>query len=104
MKGKKGKEEKKRRQKKKVGKKEFQCGNRTHDLLICSRHYHLATASGFDWKLEIARTYLLYIANFDFDDLTVAALAPSIIDNKLFKHMFCACWLIIYYRNLFPCC
>ena len=30
------------------GEKKFQCGNRTSDLLICSRHYHRATASGFD--------------------------------------------------------
>ena len=38
--------EKNETEKKGVKKKKFQCGNRTRNLLICSRH--IATASGID--------------------------------------------------------
>ena len=46
MKGKKGKEERKIEETEKKGDRkkkdlEFQCGNRTRDLLIHSRHYHV---------------------------------------------------------------
>ena len=66
--------EKKNETEKGVKKEEkLQCGNRTHDLLICSRHYHRSTASGFNHTYIC--TIFLYIADLDFDDLTVAVLA-----------------------------
>ena len=50
---------KKKGVKKKKKKKKFQCGSRTRDLLICSRH--IATASGIDC------TYYRHIPQISMD-------------------------------------
>ena len=67
---------KKERGKKKKGrerekKTEFHSRARTRDLPLCSQP-PMATAWRVDSHVHV------YIANFDFDDLTVAALAPPI--------------------------
>ena len=71
-----GKGEKERGKKKEREKKnpEFHSRARTRDLPLCSQP-PMATA----WRVDShVRTIHVYIANFDFDDLTVAALAPPI--------------------------
>ena len=71
-------------------KKKFQCGNRTHDLLICKHCVHVAIVSP---RMRINdQTSRFYIANLDFDDLTVAAhaaLAPPIIMRHYIPGIFC---------------
>ena len=75
-KGEKDREKKKKRETEK--KKERDSRARTRDLPLC-------TAYGYHLKVEShIRTIRVYIANFDFDDLTVAALAalaPPIKDG-----------------------
>ena len=75
--GKRGKGKKERGKKGEREKKtttEFHSRARTRDLPLCSQP-PMATA----WRVDShVRTIHVYIANFDFDDLTVAALAPPI--------------------------
>ena len=75
MKGGKGEGGKKEREKTTT---EFHSRARTRDLSLCSQP-PMATA----WRVDShLRTIHVYIANFDFDDLTVAALAPPISINS----------------------
>ena len=85
MKGKKGKEEEKKRQKKKkVGKKVPMRQSNPRPLNLQPSLPLLLPPQG----LIANCTYVLYIANFDFDDLTVAALAtPNIISNLNFHDL-----------------
>ena len=81
-----GEKKKKRRERKKT---EFHSRARTRDLPLCSQP-PMATA----WRVDSQEcTIHVYIANFDFDDLTVAALAAPI---SMHAHAHAHC------RNNFP--
>ena len=62
---------------KKGVKKKFQCGNQTRDLLICKHCVAIVSPCMriYNQTLRITIYIYIYIANLDFDDLTVAALA-----------------------------
>ena len=80
MKGK--KERGKKRKGEREKKTEFHSRAQTRNLPLCSQP-PMATA----WRVDShVRTIHVYIANFDFDDLTVAALAPPNITKKLSIH------------------
>ena len=83
--------EKKETGKKRSEKKKSQCGNRTRDLLIC-KHCVAIVSPCMRINDQTSRFYIynIYIANFDFDDLTVAALAalaPPIKGMQNPKHL-----------------
>ena len=67
------KEKKDETEKKRSEKKKFQCGNRTRDLLICSRPSLYTTE--LPPQGLIARTILTYMANLNGHELRVASLA-----------------------------
>ena len=62
--------------------KEFHSRARTRDLPLCSQP-PMATA----WRVDShVRTIHVYIANFDFDDLTVAVLAALALPMTMPKY------------------